>query len=133
MRWFIAGVVGILVFDAVMAWASLRFGFTYGEWLPGLIGAEAIVAAAAFMAAREQRSVRAGGLTGAGIGLVDAIVGWPLSGLIIPEYFPSGDFGDVVVTVIPVALTVGALGGVIGLLAGWLAVRLTPGSSVVAD
>ena len=131
MRWFLAGSVGILAFDAVVAFASTRLGFEYGAWWPGALGAAAIYGVPAFMAARERASVVAGALVGTGIALVDVLVGWPLAGAIIPEYFPDGTPAEVASSVVFALVGVGALGAVIGLIAGILGAR-RPKASVGA-
>lgn len=123
MRWFLIGSVAIVAFDAAAALASGPLGFEYGAWWPGFIGAAAIYGAPAFMAARERGSAVAGAATGVGVALVDVVVGWPVSGAIIPGYFPDGRPDEVAQTVALVAVGVGVLGAVIGLAAGFLGLR----------
>ena len=123
VRWLVVGAVAIVVYDAVTAMASGPLGFEYGAWWPGFVGSVAIYAAAAFMAARDRGSAVAGAATGFGVGVVDAVVGWPVSGAFIPGYFPGGIAGEVVQTVAFVAVAVGLIGAIIGLIAGLLGAR----------
>jgi integral membrane sensor domain MASE1 len=111
------------VYDAVLALGSRPIGYVYGEWWPGILGSLAIFAAAAFMAGRDGGTRRAGAVTAAGVALVDVLVGWPLSGAIVPGYFPSGTLPDVVSTLVGVGILGAALGGTIGFIAGWVGVR----------
>jgi hypothetical protein len=122
MRWVLLGGVAIVVFDTVMALAARTFGFEYGS-PPGIAIATAIYFLTAFLAARQRGMVRTGGIVGAGVALVDATVGWAVSWAIGPGASPAAYLTPEWFAVI--AVFVVALGAVVGLGAGWLAVRWT--------
>jgi hypothetical protein len=118
----VRGAVVILAYDAVLALGSRQFGYSYGEWWPGILGSLAIFAASGFLAGRDAGSGRGAG-TAAGVALVDVLLGWPLSGAIVPGYFPNGTAVEVASTVAGVAVLGVAVGATIGVVAGWLGWR----------
>lgn len=127
VRWVVFGSAAIVVYDAVTAVGSRLFGYAYGAWLPGLAGSLAVLAASAFLAARNRGTRTAGAATAAGVALVDVFVGWPVSGAIVPGYFPTGTPTDVLSTLIGVAVGAAALGATLGFVAGSLGVRSDKG------
>jgi hypothetical protein len=123
VRWFVVGALVILAYDALLALGSRLFGYVYGGWWPGILGSVAILAASGFLAGRETGTTRAGMMAAAGVMVVDVLVGWPISGVIVPGYFPTGSPGDVVSAVAGVAILGAAFGAAIGFVASWLGSR----------
>jgi integral membrane sensor domain MASE1 len=108
---------------ALLALGSEPFGYRYGEWWPGIVGSLAILGASAFLTGRDGGTALAGAGTGAGVALVDVFVGWPLSGVMVPGYFPTGTLPEVISTVAGVGIVGAALGATIGFVAGSLGAR----------
>jgi integral membrane sensor domain MASE1 len=108
---------------ALLALGSEPFGYRYGECGPGIVGSLAILGASAFLTGRDGGTALAGAGTGAGVALVDVFVGWPLSGVMVPGYFPTGTLPEVISTVAGIGIVGAALGATIGFVAGSLGAR----------
>jgi hypothetical protein len=109
--------VAVVAFDVVAAFLARSDAVDYDDlwWVSTLI-----YVGMGFVAGRELRSVRAGALTGAVVGLVDATVGWTLSYLVEPDLYGYVDdpsvplIALVVLLVVLLAALAGALGGLLG-------------------
>jgi len=116
-RVLLLSAAAVLVFDAVAAGAARATGFPYAS---AAVGSYLIYAAAGFFGARAGGGVRMGALAGMAAGLVDATAGWVLAAAIggpaLAAYTPDG-VGEIVITIIIVAL----LGGIMGTIGALLA------------
>ena len=109
----------ILLYDGLMAVASIQFGFDYAS-APGVLGSSLLYAAAGFFGARVRMRIREGVMAGAFAGLVDSTLGWLLS-VLAGVGRSAIDVGPPAVVVVVVGVTL--MGAVFGLVGGILGRR----------
>lgn len=127
MRWVLIGGVAIVLFDVVSAFGSKVLEFGYGADPLGLILSLVITAIPAYLACRENGRIRTAVGVGAGVGLIDATIGWAAAWLIgpgAPRDLEGASPPLVATTVLLTIVLVVLFDAAIGLVAGWLSVRL---------
>jgi hypothetical protein len=118
-RAIIAGVIAVVVFDAVAAFASRALGFPYAS---ATLGSYLLYFAVGVFAARTAGSspVKAAALAAAIAGLADASLGWWVSSLIGPGRPLAGfeltalRWAGVALFVVMLAAAIGTVGGLVG-------------------
>ena len=118
-RVILIGVLAVIVFDAIAALASRRFGFAYAK---ATVGSALIYGTIGFLAARgsDANPLQSAAFAAGIVGLVDASAGWGVSWIIGPGRLPDGTamtlerWLGAAVFVIALACAIGVVGGVIG-------------------
>ena len=116
-----AGVVAVLLFDALGSFAAQRFGFSYALLTPGSLLIYGVVAA---LVARRREWVL-GVLAATFLAFCDVTAGWAVSWVIGPGR-PEG--GLTPMTVVGAAMTAFVLGGLAGGVGAWIGTRGLRGS-----
>lgn len=109
----------VLLYDGLMAVASIQFGFDYASAL-GVLGSSLLYAAAGFFGARVRTRTRDGVMAGAFAGLVDSTLGWLLS-VLVGVGHAGIEAGPPAVAVVVVGVTL--MGAVFGFVGGILGRR----------
>ena len=123
VRVILVGVLAVIVFDAIAAAASRRFGFAYAK---ATVGSALIYGTIGFLAARgsDARPLQSAAFAAGIVGFVDASAGWAVSWIIGPGRLPGGTamtlerWVGAAVFVVALACAIGVVGGVIGIRAG---------------
>lgn len=118
-RTLLQAMLVVLVFDAAAALAARTWHFDYGRLT---IGSDVIYFVAGFVAGW-RHAYWSGVVVGAGVGLVDALIGWPIAAVLGPPalaaQYHATPFGPIVMTIMVVAgmgAVFGGAGGVVGAL-----------------
>jgi len=112
----IGGMVAVIVFDALGAFASKRLGFGYALLIPGSLLIYGTVAA---LVAR-RRDVGEGLLAALALAITDLTLGWTVSWFIGPGR-PAG--GVTIMSVLGAVITAFVLAGLAGTIGGWIGIR----------
>ena len=123
LRVILVGVLAVIVFDAIAALASRRFGFAYAK---ATVGSALIYGTIGFLAARgsDASPLQSAAFAAGIVGFVDASAGWGVSWIIGPGRLPGGTamtlerWLGAAVFVVALACAIGVFGGVIGRQAG---------------
>jgi len=124
VRVILVGVLAVIVFDAIAAAASRRFGFAYAK---ATVGSALIYGTIGFLAARgsDARPLQSAAFAAGIVGFVDASAGWAVSWIIGPGRLPGGTamtlerWVGAAVFVVALACAIGVVGGVIASRAGF--------------
>jgi hypothetical protein len=118
-RTILAGMAGVVAFDAIAAFASRALGFPYTR---AAIGSYLFYFAVGFFAARASRAspLRGAAVAAALVALTDASAGWWVSSLIGPGR-PTESveltvtrWAGVALAVVTFAVAIGTVGGLVG-------------------
>ena len=125
LRITVTGAIAIIVFDVLAAFASARVGFAYEK---AVSGSYIIQAVTGFIAGRAMRRATAGAVAAAGVGFVEATLGWALSTLVGPVVTSTVALTPVliVVTVIVSVLLAAAVGWIGGFAGSRVAPSVAP-------